>query len=211
MSNKYLDKEGLVELWSKIKNTFTTQEQVQSTVDTAIDNVIDGAPQTFDTLKKIADWINAQSGDASITEMIEERKNIILPVSAYGFDTNLRINQTVNGSSLVDEVLLQTNDRHRQVIIKTGDYKYNVASILESNDYRGFSIINMDLNPTDSNPIPALEKGVFLYSVGVNKTFTFYEKAYTNAEIQSQIESILASTMIPISNDEIDTICQSEN
>jgi len=65
-----------------------------------------------------------------------------------------------------------------------------------------------DLTLTDEHPFPALEKCVFLYSVSMDKTYTFYEKAFNNEEINEKITSVLNSTLIPMTTGEIDTICE---
>ena len=122
----------------------------------------------------------------------KDRELEILPVSAYGFDTNLRVNQQVNGSELVDKVIEATNVDHKQVVIKSGDYKYNVISIVDDQvqNIKGFAIETMDLNPTSLDAEPAIEKGIFLYIPALGKTCSFYGREYTKKEIDEVINFV---------------------
>lgn len=122
----------------------------------------------------------------------KDRELEILPVSAYGFDTNLRVNQQVDGSALVDKVIEATNVDHKQVVIKSGDYKYNVISIVEDSvqGLKGFAVETMDLNPTSLDAEPAIEKGIFLYIPALGKTCSFYGKEYTKKEIDEVINFV---------------------
>lgn len=51
---------------------------VANQVKTAVDNIIDNAPDIYDTLKEIADWIeNDETGAASLAQSIAENKEAI--------------------------------------------------------------------------------------------------------------------------------------
>jgi len=76
--SKYIDENGLATLWSQAKSKFRTEEQVNTAINAAIADVIDGAPETLDTLKELADnfegvatqtWVQSQG---YITEGIPE-------------------------------------------------------------------------------------------------------------------------------------------
>lgn len=125
----------------------------------------------------------------------EARMLEILPVSAYGFNTNLRVNQQVDGSALVDKVIEATNVDKKQVVIKSGDYKYNVISIVndETLGVKGFCVETMSIPMTSLEDKPALEKGIFIYNPAIGKTCTFYDKDFTSAEIESYVGEIVSN------------------
>lgn len=56
---------------------------VQSVVDAAIDDLVDGAPGTFDTLKEIADWIADHPSQSDLTSAVAELNNAL-----YGENTS---------------------------------------------------------------------------------------------------------------------------
>ena len=128
-------------------------------------------------------------------EDIYAKKLEILPVSAYGFDTNLRVNQQVAGSALVDKVIEATNVDKKQVVIKSGDYKYNVISIVndETLGIKGFCVETMGLTSEDLNAKPVIEKGVFLYNPALGKTCTFYEKEHSAEEMEAIVAALQAA------------------
>ena len=125
----------------------------------------------------------------------QARELEILPVSVYGFNTDLRVNQQVDGSALIDKVIEATNVDHKQVVIKSGDYKYNVISIVndETLGIKGFAVETMSIPMESLNDKPSIEKGIFLYNPSLGKTCTFYDKDFTSAEIQGMVGQILGS------------------
>lgn len=50
---------------------------IQSIVDAAIDDLVDGAPGTFDTFKEIADWIEDHPSQSDLTASVVELNNAI--------------------------------------------------------------------------------------------------------------------------------------
>lgn len=147
-----------------------------------------------------------QAADSALEVLINARKLEILPVSAYGFDTNLRVNQQVDGSTLIDKVISATNTDLKQVVIKSGDYKYNVVSIVDDKtlNIRGFAVETMIIPMATLSDEPSIEKCVFVYNPTLGKTCTFYGKEYTSKEIDEivdQIEALLSTKV-----DETDTL-----
>lgn len=153
---KYLDANGVVVLWNKIKEIFMSKE--------------DGG------------------------ELIAERELEILPVSAYGFDTNLRVNQQVDGSALVDKVIELTNEKKKQAVIKSGDYKYNVISIVNDEvlGIKGFGIetMSIDIDNLSLDSKPMIEKGIFLYVPTLGKTCTFYGLEDSAEGAEADLENV---------------------
>lgn len=144
------------------------------------DSAIEGASEDFAGLMTAED----KSKLDSVVD-VDAKTLEILPVSAYGFDTNLRVNQQVNGSALIDKVIEATNVDKKQVVIKSGDYKYNVISIVndENLGVKGFAIETMSIPMETLDDKPAIEKGIFLYNPALGKTCTFYEKDFTAEQI----------------------------
>lgn len=146
-----------------------------------------------------------QAADQALELLINARKLEILPVSAYGFDTNLRVNQQVDGSALIDKVIEATNVDLKQVVIKMGDYKFNVVSIVndENLGIRGFAVETMNIPMAGLDDEPAIEKGIFLYNPTLGKTCTFYGKGYTNKEIDAVVAQIQAELANKIDKDDV--------
>ena len=88
---KFADKSELVTLKDSLKNYITTVD-AQKLVKAEIAKVVDGAPNTFDTLKEIADWIeNHPNLDENLGTEIETIKGEIetLKTSVETFQSDI--------------------------------------------------------------------------------------------------------------------------
>lgn len=146
---------------------------------------------------------NRVEGQADLLQSIENRKIEVISVADFGFDTNLRVNQQVTGSGLIDRVINATLvEDKKQIIIEMGDYKFNVVSIVDDKvkNIRGFAVETMTVPMDTLNDIPIIEKGVFVYNPTLNKTCSFYGKEIGTTEI-AQLQQEMATKV-----DETDTL-----
>ena len=146
---------------------------------------------------------NRVEGQADLLQSIENRKIEVISVADFGFDTNLRVNQQVTGSGLIDRVINATLvEDKKQIIIEMGDYKFNVVSIVDDKvkNIRGFAVETMTVPMDTLNDIPIIEKGVFVYNPTLNKTCSFYGKEIGTTEIE-QLQQEMATKV-----DETDTL-----
>ena len=142
-------------------------------------------------------------GQAGLLQSIENRKIEVISVADFGFDTNLRVNQQVTGSGLIDRVINATLvEDKKQIIIEMGDYKFNVISIVDdkTKNIRGFAVETMNVPMETLNDTPIIEKGVFVYNPTLDKTCSFYGKEMGTAEI-TQLQQEMTSKV-----DETDTL-----
>lgn len=146
---------------------------------------------------------NRVEGQADLLQSIENRKIEVISVADFGFDTNLRVNQQVTGSGLIDRVINATLvEDKKQIIIEMGDYKFNVVSIVndKTKNIRGFAVETMTVPMDTLNDIPIIEKGVFVYNPTLNKTCSFYGKEMGTTEI-TQLQQEMTTKV-----DEADTL-----
>ncbi len=100
-------------------------DNVASTVNTAISTILDGAPETFDTLKEIADWIENDGVDAG-----ELAESIALKVDKTAFETFKTSNTAIiNGNyntlnTSISSIYTSLNDRifsnHNEIMPRLG-------------------------------------------------------------------------------------------
>lgn len=70
---------------TKLNANSTTEGSVDYKIKQAIDGVLDGAPETFDTLKEIATWINEHGTDATnMTTAINKLETIVDGIGGEG-------------------------------------------------------------------------------------------------------------------------------
>ena len=118
---------------------------VTSEINTEIAKVIADAPESFDTLKEMADWISNHETNASAMNMaIQKNKNDIIvleggkvdKVEGKGLSTNDYSNDEKNklaGLSNYDDSLL--TEKITSLESEMLDLKSNIASVGEINDY----------------------------------------------------------------------------
>lgn len=74
----------------KLNANSTTEGSVDYKIKQAIDGVLDGAPETFDTLKEIATWINEHGTDATnMTTAISKLEAIVDGIGGEGEDATV--------------------------------------------------------------------------------------------------------------------------
>lgn len=76
MGKRFLGLDGLKHLWSKAKTWIL--EQITTEVTSKIAEVVANAPEDFNTLKEIADWISTHADDASAmnTKIVQNQNDI---------------------------------------------------------------------------------------------------------------------------------------
>lgn len=75
---------------TKLNANSTTEGSVDYKIKQAIDGVLDGAPETFDTLKEIATWINEHGTDATnMTTAISKLEAIVDGIGGEGEDATV--------------------------------------------------------------------------------------------------------------------------
>ena len=126
----------------------------------------------------------------------------IFPVSQYGFDTNLRINQHVTGRVLIDEVIDTLENKGLVPVIKAGEYKFFVSEILNNSesgdDTVAFTCIGntIDFNAPDFSDIkPISEKIIFITNNSQLRgdTYTFYgsDRDYASkADLETVVDAL---------------------
>lgn len=82
MGKRFLGLDGLKHLWSKAKTWIL--EQITTEVTSKIAEVVANAPEDFNTLKEIADWISTHADDASaMNSQIIQNKNDIKSLQSF--------------------------------------------------------------------------------------------------------------------------------
>ena len=76
MGKRFLGLDGLKHFWSKAKTWIL--EQITTEVTSKIAEVVANAPEDFNTLKEIADWIRTHADDASAmnSQIIQNQNDI---------------------------------------------------------------------------------------------------------------------------------------
>lgn len=62
IKNKFADKVALTELESALEGDYSTTTEMNVAIQTAIDNLVDGAPAALNTLKELADALESEEG-----------------------------------------------------------------------------------------------------------------------------------------------------
>lgn len=102
-------------------NNYQTAEQVNSTVTTGIAKVVADAPEDFDTLKEMSDWIAGHENDASaMNSAISDNKTNIetLQNNVSDIQTSLdkKLDKTFTGEAVANKIL--STDESGNVVLK---------------------------------------------------------------------------------------------
>lgn len=113
--NKYLDFDGLKKYDELIKN------YISSNTDSAIASVIDGAPESFDTLKEISAWIVDNDHSSDVSELL-------LDVAALkAIDHNAYIQADINLETSLKGYVDTKIDEKQDVISDLDDIRSGAA------------------------------------------------------------------------------------
>lgn len=156
----------------------TEDGSVKKTVVDEIAKVVASAPEDFDTLKEIADWIaNDQTGAASLTNRIANIENTYL--------TETEINDLISEIELYIGTIPETSTSKNVIA-----YIQEVIDALKIGDYAKASDLTTHINNTTAH-ITAEERNAWNAKAEVATTLAGYgiADAYTKEETENAIDA----------------------
>ena len=132
-------------------SNYQTEEQVKSTVTAEIAKVVADAPEDFDTLKEMSDWIAGHENDASaMNSAISDNKINIeaLQTDISDIQTSLdkKLDKTFTGEDIANKVL--ATDETGNVVLKNSDTVGGTAetTIYTNADYPDYTNVDLALD-----------------------------------------------------------------
>ena len=138
-------------------SNYQTAEQVNSTVTTEIAKVVANAPEDFDTLKEMSDWITGHEDDASaMNSAISDNKANIetLQTDVANINTSLggKLDKTFTGTDVANKIL--STDGDGNVVLKDGNEDDTMLKSVYDTDDDGIvdkaDSANIATNATDA-------------------------------------------------------------
>ena len=138
-------------------SNYQTAEQVNSTVTTEIAKVVANAPEDFDTLKEMSDWITGHEDDASaMNSAISDNKANIetLQTDVANINTSLggKLDKTFTGADVANKIL--STDGDGNVVLKDGNEDDTMLKSVYDTDDDGIvdkaDSANIATNATDA-------------------------------------------------------------
>ena len=138
-------------------SNYQTAEQVNSTVTTEIAKVVANAPEDFDTLKEMSDWIAGHENDVSaMNSAISDNKTNIetLQTDVANINTSLggKLDKTFTGADVANKILLTDGDGN--VVLKDGNEDDTMLKSVYDTDDDGIvdkaDSANIATNATDA-------------------------------------------------------------
>lgn len=213
---------------ASVESGLVTEEYVKETVNNAVAEIVANAPEDFDTLKEMSDWISEHEDDAAAmnTAILENKNSIATEIAERkSADTSLQNqinNKADKNGSTAD---FQANTHHFKSLGGWADFEYVVIPILEitsSTDSYRFSngkifgnrfnglyktpyfewYCSKQYNATASEKYFLSVKGIYLWTV---VTFIYNSKKYlgiafidTAALSDSYFDGYASSTDAPL-------------
>ena len=146
-------------------SNYQTAEQVNSTVTTEITKVVANAPEDFDTLKEMSDWIAGHEDDASaMNSAISDNKANIetLQTDVANINTSLggKLDKTFTGTDVANKIL--STDGDGNVVLKDGNEDDTMLKSVYDTDDDGIvdkaDAANTATNATDATNAKNLKK-----------------------------------------------------
>ena len=138
-------------------SNYQTAEQVNSTVTTEIAKVVANAPEDFDTLKEMSDWIAGHENDVSaMNSAISDNKANIetLQTDVANINTSLggKLDKTFTGTDVANKIL--STDGDGNVVLKDGNEDDTMLKSVYDTDDDGIvdkaNSANIATNATDA-------------------------------------------------------------
>ena len=138
-------------------SNYQTAEQVNSTVTTEIAKVVANAPEDFDTLKEMSDWIAGHENDVSaMNSAISDNKTNIetLQTDVANINTSLggKLDKTFTGDDVANKIL--STDGDGNVVLKDGNEDDTMLKSVYDTDDDGIvdkaDSANIATNATDA-------------------------------------------------------------
>ena len=138
-------------------SNYQTAEQVNSTVTTEIAKVVANAPEDFDTLKEMSDWIAGHENDVSaMNSAISDNKANIetLQTDVANINTSLggKLDKTFTGTDVANKIL--STDGDGNVVLKDGNEDDTMLKSVYDTDDDGIvdkaDSANIATNATDA-------------------------------------------------------------
>ena len=138
-------------------SNYQTAEQVNSTVTTEIAKVVANAPEDFDTLKEMSDWIAGHEDNASaMNSAISDNKTNIetLQTDVANINTSLggKLDKTFTGADVANKIL--STDGDGNVVLKDGNEDDTMLKSVYDTDDDGIvdkaDSANIATNATDA-------------------------------------------------------------
>ena len=138
-------------------SNYQTAEQVNSTVTTEIAKVVANAPEDFDTLKEMSDWIAGHENDVSaMNSAISDNKTNIetLQTDVANINTSLggKLDKTFTGTDVANKIL--STDGDGNVVLKDGNEDDTMLKSVYDTDDDGIvdkaDSANIATNATDA-------------------------------------------------------------
>lgn len=138
-------------------SNYQTAEQVNSTVTTEIAKVVANAPEDFDTLKEMSDWIAGHENDVSaMNSAISDNKTNIetLQTDVANINTSLggKLDKTFTGTDVANKIL--STDGDGNVVLKDGNEDDTMLKSVYDTDNDGIvdkaDSANIATNATDA-------------------------------------------------------------
>lgn len=138
-------------------SNYQTAEQVNSTVTTEIAKVVANAPEDFDTLKEMSDWITGHENDVSaMNSAISDNKTNIetLQTDVANINTSLggKLDKTFTGTDVANKIL--STDGDGNVVLKDGNEDDTMLKSMYDTDDDGIvdkaDSANIATNATDA-------------------------------------------------------------
>lgn len=162
IESDYATKDEIPTVPSKVSeltndSNYQTAEQVNSTVTTEIAKVVANAPEDFDTLKEMSDWIAGHENDVSAmnSAISDNKTNIeILQTDVANINTSLggKLDKTFTGTDVANKIL--STDGDGNVILKDGNENDTMLKSVYDKDDDGIvdkaDAANTATNATDA-------------------------------------------------------------
>ena len=162
IESDYATKDEIPTVPSKVSeltndSNYQTAEQVNSTVTTEIAKVVANAPEDFDTLKEMSDWIAGHENDVSaMNSAISDNKTNIetLQTDVANINTSLggKLDKTFTGTDVANKIL--STDGDGNVVLKDGNEDDTMLKSVYDTDDDGIvdkaDSANIATNATDA-------------------------------------------------------------
>ena len=162
IESDYATKDEIPTVPSKVSeltndSNYQTAEQVNSTVTTEIAKVVANAPEDFDTLKEMSDWIAGHENDVSaMNSAISDNKTNIetLQTDVANINTSLggKLDKTFTGTDVANKIL--STDGEGNVVLKDGNEDDTMLKSVYDKDSDGIvdkaDSANIATNATDA-------------------------------------------------------------
>ena len=162
IESDYATKDEIPTVPSKVSeltndSNYQTAEQVNSTVTTEIAKVVANAPEDFDTLKEMSDWIAGHENDVSaMNSAISDNKTNIetLQTDVANINTSLggKLDKTFTGTDVANKIL--STDENGNVVLKDGNEDDTMLKSVYDTDDDGIvdkaDAANIAINATDA-------------------------------------------------------------